>query len=524
MAVEQISKTKYAINKYLVVVNSLSSVVTRLLNVFVLAWMYQYMLGKISAQEFAVYPVIAAVMVFAPLFFSIFTGGISRHITDACAKDDLLGVRKIISSIFPFLTLLTAIFLVLGLIFAFNIEKVFNITQNMVDDAHLMVSLLVVSFALKMLLLPFSVGHHVRQKFVELNILTVARELLRISILLFLLLGVGPSIVWIVLATFLSNITFDLVICFRSLQILPSLQFELKLFKLSKARELISFGLWTTVGQMGAIMYTNAATMVLNLYSSAIDVTSYFIGVTLFQQIDALIRTAIMPLQPAITVMNAMAEKERLKRTVFRGGRYALWVSMIIAAPLSIFCGEFTVLYLGAGYSNAAVVLLLFMIIFPFNQGTVLLPITAMALARVREFFLPAFIFQFLGMVLMLFFAIKLNMGAVGVTLSLSIITVVSQLTYFWALLLKFTAVDFRIFFNQVLLPGLLPALSGCVVWGTLKLTLLADSWFKLGFFAALGGVVYLLTLFRFCLNTDELKDIKFMLVKIRVWRMPTSK
>ena len=62
------------ISKRLVVTNAVSAVLVRLLNVFLLLWVYHYLLARISPEQFAVYPVVMAMMLFAPLFFSFFTG------------------------------------------------------------------------------------------------------------------------------------------------------------------------------------------------------------------------------------------------------------------------------------------------------------------------------------------------------------------------------------------------------------------------------------------------------------------
>ena len=88
-------KQTIVISKRLIAVNSASSVLARILNITVLVWMYQYLLKNIPAEEFAVYPVVTAIMVFAPLFFAFLTSGVSRHIVDAYARDDLEDVRRI---------------------------------------------------------------------------------------------------------------------------------------------------------------------------------------------------------------------------------------------------------------------------------------------------------------------------------------------------------------------------------------------------------------------------------------------
>lgn len=511
---------KFDFSKKLMVINSASSVATRILSVTVLVWMFNYLLSRIPPEEFAIYPVVMALMVFAPLFFSFLTGGVSRYVVDAYAREDLTEVRCIISSLTPLLGAVSAAFLLLGLAFSVNIEKFLNISPNMIDHARIMMALLIASFTFQMISFPFITGYHIKQRFVEFNILQLLKELLRLLLVVTLLLTVGPQVIWVVASTVVAEFAFQVAAVVRSRQMVPDLTFDRRLVNWSKARELLSFGLWTTVGRLGATLFTNAATLILNIHGTAIDVTSYFVGATFYRQLETMILTATYPLQPSLTAMNALRDRARLASTVFRGGRYALWASMIVTTPLIVYADNFVALYLGEEFGSATIVIILFMVIFPFTQPTALLPMTAMAMARVREFFLPAFLFQLLGFGLMYVFAAKLEMGALGVTLALTIITVGSQLTYFWRLALTLTGETFTRFVRLVIVPGFMPAVAGLVVWLGLKIATPPDSWIELFGFGALGAVAYAGALLIFCLDASEQRDLRAILAMLR----PTPK
>ena len=55
------------IDSKLVLINSISSVLQRLLSVSVLVWLQQYLVRRISAEEFGIYQVVLALLVFVPL-------------------------------------------------------------------------------------------------------------------------------------------------------------------------------------------------------------------------------------------------------------------------------------------------------------------------------------------------------------------------------------------------------------------------------------------------------------------------
>lgn len=503
------------VSKRLVAINSASSVLAKFVNFAVLLWVYQFLLRHLPPEEFAILPLIMSLMVFGPLFFSFFIGGIARYMIDAYAKGDFVEMRRVSSSLFPVLAGFSALVFPAGMLFAANIEKVFNVAPEVVQDARLMMALMIISFILQMVIVPFTTAYAITQKYVEKSFLEVGRDLVRAGLTIGLLLLLGPKVLWVVIAMFASETSMNVIMLWRSFRILPELRFERGLFSLSRAWELTSFGLWTTLGRLGSVMYTHAATLILNVHGTAVDVSAYHIGATFYRQTQSTINLAAMPLQPAITAMNALDDRTRLASTVFRGGRYALWASMLVATPLIIYSDVFIGLYLGPEYSKTALIVVLFMIIFPFTHPTILLPITAMATKHVRGFYLPAFLFQFGGLVLMLMFAGPLDFGAVGVCLALTVISIASQVFYFWGFCLRLTKTDFSSFAHNTLVRGLAPALVAGCVWAVLRLALPTEGWFDLIWKGAVGAAVYIFVLLLFCLDTGERRDLSAMTRKV---------
>jgi hypothetical protein len=133
----------------------------------------------------------------------------------------------------PLLGAASAAFLLIGLVGTAFVEDILKIAPGMEDDARLMLFLLVVSYALQMAMLPFTMGFHVRQRFVELNIIGVLRDLLRIALLLALLLallvGIGPSVLWVVVASVIAEQAHLAAVVVRSRQLVPEARFDSEL-------------------------------------------------------------------------------------------------------------------------------------------------------------------------------------------------------------------------------------------------------------------------------------------------------
>jgi len=503
------------VSQRLVATNAASSLVARLLNITVLLWMYQYLLARISPEEFAVYAVLMALIAFAPLFFSVFTGGVSRYIVEAYALGNPRRVAEITSSILPLLAAASGTFWLTGLLIATFIEDVLTITPGMEDTARVMLALLVTNYALQMVTLPYATGFYVRQRFVELNMLQVLRDVLRIILLVTFLVGIEASVLWVVVASVVAEQSYLGVVLFRSRRLVPEVRFKANLFRWATGRQLVSFGLWTTLGQLANMMVTSVGILILNAYGTALDVTVYHLGATAFRQIESAIGLAAFPLLPALTAMHSLSDKARLARTTLRGGRYGIWVALFVACPAAIFSREFVQLYLGDGFADAAIVLSLFMAVFVFLGPTSLLPMLAMAMARVRDYHLAFFISSSVGLLLTLYLVAAHGMGAIGVALSFLISTALFELSYFWPLELRLTGASARQFAISVLLRGMLPAAVASVVWVAIHQLHPPDTWVSLVLSVAVGSLTYVAALVSFCLDENDRSIVKRMVRRV---------
>ncbi len=487
-----------AVRTRLVAINAASTVAARVLNVTILVWTFQYLLGRLPPEEFGVYPVVMALTVLPPFFFSFFTGGINRHTVEAYARGDFEGVTRIVSSIFPLLCLCTLAFVTLGLVFAWHIDAVLTIPPDMVASAQAMSALLVIGFAVQLAALPFTAGYHVRQRFVELSVLELGRAVLKLVLLTVLLIAVAPSVVFVVLATVLADLCFTAVTTVRSLGFVPELRVRPAHFSLATAQRLVSFGLWTTVGRLAMMLYTTAGTIALNKFGEPVDVVNYYLGMTLFQQLQALIGTALQPLQPTLVALHALDDQERMVRAASMAGRYGLWVSMLPASFLIVFAPQITGLLFEPKYAATATIITLFMTTFVFTQPTVILPMVAIARGEVRRFTSAALACTATGILLMAGVAWANTLNAVTVTACLVAITIFPQLGYFWPLYLRMTGLSLRRFLLQVVLPGLGPAVAGLIFYAVLQWVFPVNGWAFLVAAAAIGSLVYVATLLFF--------------------------
>lgn len=495
---------KISTNKNLLLVNGLSQVVARVLNLSVLVWLQQYLLRRISPEEYSLFPVIMSAIFFMPLLTSFMNVGLTRHVTEAYAKGDNDQVTTFVSSMFPFILGAGLFMMLIGIGFSLHVDQFLNIPDGRSDEATLMMLLLVITLGVDFIFFPFRIGFNLKQRFVLLNIMRLVRDLLRMLILLILLFCVSTSVIWVVLATAISTILSVLVEVWFSRRLVPALTFRLSMVRLSEVIEPLTFGWWSFVSQAAQQIKRSSDPIILNLFSTPLEVTCFFLGSMIGNNLNSMIHLFLIPLQPQLIAMYVSGNRQRIRSAYYRINKYMMWATVLVVAPLIIFRNEIVVLYVGVEYIKAATVLMLILIPLPLYVSNVMIMRIAPAINQVRSTTSRELLSECVNMGLTIYFVAALHIGALGSALATCLVGIISQVVLFIPLSVTLLNIEVKQWLTQTLLPGLMPGMMSCVIWIVLEKYYSPQTWMSLAFCALGGGVFYCLILLIFGLKDFE--------------------
>ncbi len=508
------------ISKRLVLINSASAAVARVANVAILFWMHQHLVRRLSAEEYSLYPVIMGLTVFVPLLSIVLTGGMSRYVVEAYSREDRGSVVQIVSTMFPLLLAAGIVVLVGGGLFAWHIDAIVKVAPERLWDARIMMGLMVLLVAVGLPLAPFQVGLYVKQKFIWISLLAVGAQLIRVTVLVVLLLGVSTRIIWVPVATVSAELTRHLVVLIISQRLIPMLKFRVASIRWRTAGKLMSFGWWTLVAKLADTLRTGVNPLILKNLAGAFDVVCFNVGWMFFYQIQLATTTLTSPVLPAMTAMYAHGDKDRLRRTYLRGGRYALWAVMLAATPLIVFRESLITLYVGSEYLMAGSVMALLLLQFPMSHANIMLYNVAYAVDRMRPLALWLIITQVATLALTLWLVASYEMGAMGAAVSSTVVAAIACPLFLYPLGLRMVDAPIWSLVRETMIPGFAPMMAGGVVWLGVGLVVSPSSWVALALCFLAGALVYIVVLWAFCLQVQERRDLVAALgrAKARFW------
>ncbi|MEP4078163.1 lipopolysaccharide biosynthesis protein [Haloferula sp.] len=482
-------------------VNAASSVMTRLLQLTVLVWVNQYLLKRIDAQEYSLFPVVMSLMIFADMFKNMFIGGIGRYIVEADSRGDDEGVTRVVSSIFPALLLLAVGFLAVGGLAIWKIDSLLELKSEYVGDARMMLGLLVVMVCVDVIAAPFSVGLYVKQMFVRISIIDLSCELVRIAVLLVLLFAVSTKVMWLVVASSTAIILNVIIRVVLTRRLMPAVRFRPALASMPVTKKLIGFGSWTSVGHITNFVSYTVPVFLLSHFGTAIDIAALHIGRLPDQNVRRIALAAMIPAQPAMTRMFAKEGKGSLTGLYYRGGRYHLWLIMAVVAPFLIFGKEIATLYAGPQYAATATVWMALFGCYPFIWASAMFYRVAHAEGKVAKYYLCEITTQVVTLAALFYAIVVRGAGAPGAGLAIGLSAITTHLLLIWPMGLKSIGGTWLRFFRETVLPGSAPMLFAVLVCWIYSLFAPLDSWASIGIGTACSLLVYGAVMLGLCLD-----------------------
>jgi O-antigen/teichoic acid export membrane protein len=506
-----LSVSRFEVSKKLVIINSASSAVVLVLNLTVLIWLQQYLLKRISPDEYALLPLVMAVMAFGPLLSIVLTGGLGRYITVAYARGDDDEITRICSTMFPLLLAGGGAVLSIGWFAAWHIDSLLKINPEYLGDARLMMVLLVFSAAIRLPLAAFGSGFIVRQKLMLQDMIDVGCQLVRIALLFTLLFVFGAKVMWVTVALVVSELLSLFISTPISVRLVPAQQFKAGIFSTTVARELMGYGLWGFIDRAAESIKQAMDPIILNRYSTSYDVSIFHLGGIVPRQLKQILVPFSRPFIPVLAALHATNDRVRLRSIYLRVARYHCWVLALFVVPGVVLKDEIFILYLGEQYLAAANVMAVLLVVTGLSGFNALGPAIVMACGDMRGIAQRMLLLQSVNFGLVLTLVAYLRVGAIGSAVAALITSIVVEVFVLWPYCRKVAGVSASSWVHEVVLPTVLPTLvmiGACVL---MKNIFIANSWIVVIGIGAVSAILGVAIIGVACLREQDRRDLEIL-------------
>ena len=341
-------------------------------------------------------------------------------------------ITEITTTVFILLSAVSIVIIASSGALIYYLNLLLNIDHRFLFEARLMFGLLLLSYFIRLPFTPFAMGMYIQQKFVLVNVIGFFMQLIQMAILFTLLFCVSTSVIWLVVATVVTENASFIIRCILSKRYIPSLKLSFSSTRWDSIKDVLSFGIWRFLISIAYDIRRGADAIILNKLATPLDVTTFYLGSTIFNQIESTSIMVTEPLQPTLIAMDSTGEKDKLKKMYIRGGKYGLWIALSVSIPLIIFSKEFIKLYVGDKFIVSSTVMTLLLLQFPASYGHIMFTKISYAMAKIRMLSIASLTIQVVNLLLTIYLVGFLHMGAVGSALGTLIMTLTGYTVIFW--------------------------------------------------------------------------------------------
>ncbi|MBP3953150.1 MATE family efflux transporter [Bacillus suaedae] len=313
-----------------------ASILTFLLTVFITFWMTPLIITNLGTEAYGFIPLTQQVISILSVLTFALSSVIARFLAISISKGNNRKAEEYFNTYLVSTLFGAIIIIVIIVILITKINKLIDVPEYLLTDVKLAIffggTLVIITFINSLFLAgPFAVNKLYITKGIEaINAVTKG------AAILLLLTVLSPKIWYINLAAMIAGVISLLLSIFFFKKLIPVIAINFKRFNLNILKELLSSGIWNSIGQIGVILFLSVEIILANIIFGASKAGVY--GAML--QLPLLLRTVanITSSVFAPVIIKNYASKN-MEALINYCNKSVKLNGLLIALPASLICG-----------------------------------------------------------------------------------------------------------------------------------------------------------------------------------------
>ncbi len=281
-----------------------------------------------------------------------------RYVSRAQAAGDDDDLRRTISSAIALYAIAGIVTLAVCAVVSWRFGAWFKIDPAMLDDARMTVLVAGTSLALGFPLGVFAATLSGLQRYDLANLIGIGIAILR-AVLFVIVLRTGGGIIDLAWASLGANLLGHVLTIIAVRRLLPGIGLGLRWINREALGRIGSYSGFAFVGALASSLAFQTDSLVITAFLGAASVTPFALAAGLVDNVRSLVHSATWVLSPTASEMETRGETSHLHAMLVAGSRYSMLLCAPVLAGLIIFGQELLVTWVGPGYRNAGLLLII---------------------------------------------------------------------------------------------------------------------------------------------------------------------
>lgn len=349
-------------NKKQISINIVSGFISSGVTLLVSFFLTPYLVKTLGDEAYGYIGLSGNFIIIAGIFTTALNSMANRFILIAYEKKDNEKINEYFSSLFAAGIVLASAFLIIGLLGSFYIDKIFNITPQILGAVKVTFILAIVNFAVMTLCTVFSASVFVKNRLDFTAKADIIANLAKLIFLISIFSIATPQIYYVSIGGLIYTVILYFGHIRNTKKLLPTVKIKLALARIKTIKELISSGVWNSFTSIIQMLMVGLDLALANWLLDGRAMGLIAISNTIIVACNSILVVVINSFKPTLTKTYAGGDLEELHRQVKISNKMQCAIMFVPIAGLCIFAPKFYSLWLP--YKSHEDIILLSLITF----------------------------------------------------------------------------------------------------------------------------------------------------------------
>lgn len=339
-------------------VNSSGKLLSFALQIFIVT----YLIKTLGTESYGVFVLVLALVAGTNLLESGFGLSVTKYVAEYKARGDSESILKIVNTNMLVATAIGAGFAaVLIVINEFFLQRIFNIPGQLLNDARMLVRVLVPLVMIELWCVSLVRVAEGYQHFALARGMEIVRWLMR-AVFSYIAVKAGFGLVGVGAAYLIAGFIALAVIYFSVIVRNPELRLSPSMCDRGSFKTIFGFSAWLFLSKLFAFLSYRINVIVLGIFLPVEAITFYNVAFKVYEFLHYGLSLVASTLVPVVSELEAAMDKRRIAMLFERATRYSvvlLWPVFMLAY---IYTGDVIALWMGQGFESSVTLARLFIV------------------------------------------------------------------------------------------------------------------------------------------------------------------
>jgi O-antigen/teichoic acid export membrane protein len=400
-----------------------------------------FLIRYIGIESYGIVQITLSLMMFAGIIAGSLNEAISRKFTiDIQTRDYHQANTTFNTALFTYGILLLLMLIIVYFV-SMNVEKLFIIPSQLIDESHYLFFLNLSGFLLVLFSSVFLAPAFSLNRLDLFQISNIIRNILRLLLVIILVLFISDSLIMVGLSSFIPSVTgliYSVIICWK---LAPFLRISLQKVNWHQMKYFFTFSSWTIINQIGILIFLYIDVILINILIGAKESGEY----AAVMQWSALVRnlSGVMTqfFAPVIMIYYSRKLSKLLNKTILEALYYT---GVFITIPVSliiVYAEDILRIWLGENYIHLTFPLQVSLFHVVINYSFVILITLTLAHNKVKDLAIWSLFFGLLHIAVSIMLITFFGMGIMAPIVSGAVILMIKNVIFMPLFISKFVEI-----------------------------------------------------------------------------------